>query len=156
MGTKAMTSYDANGAPVETEATAVRRIRLRAGLREVTPGGEIEPLFEEYVLGEDHLAAIQRLSEQLAAAKRECSELQSRLGPPHPYKDGCYCSPCCIERLSTALAAERERGGLLQADFERLREWASGALDLMDRVVGAGRHMVLPSERAARREGGGE
>ena len=44
-------------------STEVRRIRLRAGLRELTPGGEIEPLFEEYVLGEDYDAAQKRIAE---------------------------------------------------------------------------------------------
>ena len=44
-------------------STEVRRIRLRAGLRELTPGGEIEPLFEEYVLGEDYDAAQKRIRE---------------------------------------------------------------------------------------------
>ena len=61
-----MTSYDANGAPVETEA--VRRFWKQTGQVPVEVGEHPDG---DFVLWSDHLAAVQRLSEQLAAAKRD-------------------------------------------------------------------------------------
>jgi hypothetical protein len=147
-----VTSYDANGAPVETEAAIVKRYPAMVHLMTTSEGlalADAEP--RSVVLGDDHDATVQRLSEQLAAAKRECEAAKEKLHDEVIACTGDY-DTLADERdsLSTALAAA-------QKDAERyrwLRDKASeGTWRELAEVTAAGTDRAID---AARREGGGE
>src|ERR1700690_2715006 len=73
-----MEGYDANGAPVEGEATVMKRYAVFIASLTELPMQDAFPLnYTRVVLASDHDAYIQRLSEQLAAAKRECERLRN-------------------------------------------------------------------------------
>src|ERR1700690_1425879 len=139
-----MTSYDANGAPVETEA--VRRFWKQTGQVPVEVGEHPDG---DFVLWSDHLAAVQRLSEQLAAAKRDYAIMDET--------DKAYIKTAHAElaSLRTQLSAATAALEAAQKDAERFQWWFIKRHRLY--MFGASdRHDPDAAIDAAQREGGGE
>jgi hypothetical protein len=117
-----MTIPDANGAPVETEATKVRPLQIHTA-REVYEGLKFSGT--QVYLAYEVDAAVQRLSEQLAEARREGDAERERAD--YAWKNTREIDAARIaafnagEAARSALAAERERGGRMEgAVAERL------------------------------------
>jgi len=103
-----MTSYDANGASVEGEATVMKRYAVFIASLTELPMQDAFPLnYTRVVLASDHDAAI---AAQEAQHEEEIAARRSILAKCEADRDS----------LSTALAAERERAGRMEVALTEL------------------------------------